>query len=71
MEFLDIDGLGIGSIPFQSIDLPADIHKDILKILPLLKPVWYEIDGKKILEVRDDAGKVVGYKAYILFVEGR
>jgi hypothetical protein len=29
--------------------------------------LFYEIDGKKVFEVRNEAGQVVGYRMFILF----
>ena len=68
IEMEDKDGLGTaGLVPFITINLPPSCTEQYRRMLSNMTPVWAEADGKNILEVKNDKGEIIGYKAYILF----
>ncbi len=49
----------------------GDRHEasEMLLPIPTAPARWYEVDGRKIFEIRDKNGNVIGYIAYLIFEE--
>lgn len=50
-------------IPYYRLD----VSKEFAEKIQLLKMEFYETDGKRIFEVRDILGNVVGYRMFIIW----